>query len=60
MKILEKQCIHGGMGDYAAFSVVDGITCANLLRLRLILFFGEGFRFHMVTSSRKTPSVCQT
>ena len=43
----------------AAFSDVDGILCATLFRLRLILFFGEGFRFYMVTSSRKTP-VCQT
>ena len=45
---------------YAAFSDIDGIQCAIFLRLRLMLFFGEGFRFHMVTSSRKPPSVCRT
>ena len=44
----------------AAFSDIDGIPCANLLRLPLMLFFGEGFRFHMVTSSRKAPTVCRT
>ena len=35
----------------AAFSDIDGIPCANFLRLRLMLFFGEGFRFHMATLS---------